>query len=300
MSTLCPLCASAAATTHIEKNGFRLVRCTNCDLIYVSPQPSATALRAHYANPAYFAGEADQGYANYFAMHRALRPHFLRRLRQLEARHPGGGRLLDFGCADGFFLSLAQQRGWQVAGVELSPAMAQVAAQQLGVPVVTDLAALDGAPFDALTLWEVIEHLPDPLALLREFHRRLQPGGTLMLSTPNTGHWAAQRQPDQWISYRPPSHLIYFTAATLTRALAQAGFEQIRIRRVMPLPPLPGWLQRLTQPLQAKLAAGRPGAWPVALALWRVARGLAWAGQRLVRPADDVFATLEASAVRPT
>lgn len=299
MTASCPLCAGVAHTSWLTRNGYALERCSTCGLIYVSPMPSPEALAAHYSDPAYFAGEVEQGYRDYAAMHVALRPHFLRRLRSLEATHPARGRLLDFGCADGYFLQLAQARGWQVTGVELSADMARVAAQTLNAPVFTDPAALGAATFDALTLWEVIEHLPDPLPQLRALYARLRPGGTLMLSTPNTGHWQAQRRPDLWQSYRPPSHLLYLTAPTLTLLLDAAGFTEIEVQRTRPLPALPGWLDRLTQPLQTSLATGQGRAWALRLYAWRLIRLAAWTAHRLLRPRDDVYVTLEARATRP-
>lgn len=299
MTQPCPLCASQTSGPYLMKNGFHLVRCRDCGLIYVAPMPAAADLRAHYADLGYFAGHAGQGYHDYGALHRALRPHFLRRLQRLEVLLPSRGRLLDIGCADGFFLQLAQKRGWAVAGVELSAPMAKHAARSLAAPVVSDLAELGPMDFDAITLWEVIEHLPDPLAELRRCRAHLRPGGVLMLSTPNTGHWQAQRAPEQWESYRPPSHLIYFTAATLRAAVDHADLQMVSLSRTRPLPALPAWLERRTRPLQHALSVGNAPAWPAALLLWRLARLVGWVSHRLTRSADDIFVSLEAVARRP-
>jgi SAM-dependent methyltransferase len=261
--------------------------------------PSLAALEAHYQSAAYFEGAEDQGYANYADVEKALRPHFQRRLHTINTYLPDRGRLLDFGCAAGYFLQIAQHDGWHIAGVELSRAMAEQASQMLDVPIATTLDDLPPGQFDAITLWEVIEHMPDPLAVLRQLCARLRPGGVLMLSTPNTGHWQAVRAPELWRSYRPPSHLIYFTAATLEETLRTAGFERIAVQKTGPLPPLPPWLDRLSAPLEQKVSSGQARVWPVALWLWRGVRVLAWGWQKAAHPHDDIFATLEAVAVRP-
>jgi 2-polyprenyl-3-methyl-5-hydroxy-6-metoxy-1,4-benzoquinol methylase len=267
--------------------------------MYVRPMPSPAALEAHYQSMAYFEGDEDQGYASYADVEKALRPHFQNRLHIINTYLPERGRLLDFGCAAGYFLQIAQHDGWSIAGVELSRTMAEQATRMLGVPVAATLDELPAGQFDAITLWEVIEHMPDPLDVLRQLRARLRPGGVLMLSTPNTGHWQAVRAPELWRSYRPPSHLIYFTATTLTETLQKAGFQRVVVRKTGPLPPLPDWLQHLSAPLEHKVASGQAPSWAVSLWLWRGVRVLAWGWQKVAHPHDDIFATLEAVAVAP-
>ena len=261
--------------------------------------PSDRELQAHYQDPAYYEGKEDQGYRCYADMKKALVPHFARRLRAIRNRLPNRGRLLDFGCASGYFLEMARADGWHIAGVELAQSIARLASNTLGIPIAASLDTLLENAFDAITLWEVIEHLPRPVEELRHLRERLRPGGLLMLSTPNTGHWQAVREPDTWTSYRPPSHLLFFTAPTLQNVLQRAGFERIEIYRVSPLPPLPGWLRRASAPLQQQLATGQAQVWPLALLTWRAIRVLGWGWQKLTHPHDDIFATLEAIAFRP-
>jgi 2-polyprenyl-3-methyl-5-hydroxy-6-metoxy-1,4-benzoquinol methylase len=284
----------------LTKNGHDIVGCTACGLMYVRPMPSPAALEAHYQSADYFAGAEDQGYANYTDIQKALQPHFQRRLHTINTYVPNRGRLLDVGCAAGYFLQIAQHDGWDIAGVELSRDMAAQASQMLDISVATTLDDLPAGQFDAITLWEVIEHIPDPLAVMQQLCARLRPGGVLMLSTPNTGHWQAVRAPERWRSYRPPSHLLYFTATTLEETLHKAGFERITIHKVAPLPPMPTWLHRLSAPLEQKISSGQEvPSWPVALWLWRGVRVLAWGWQKAAHPHDDIFATLEAVAMRP-
>src|SRR5689334_8552407 len=137
--SLCPICDGTTSVPFLHKNGYTLARCANCSLMYVAPMPSETLLQAHYQNPDYFKGDESLGYLNYDDMHKALAPHFNRRLRALQRNFPKPGRLLDYGCADGYFLEMARAQGWQISGVELARQMAQPAEQRLGITIPASL-----------------------------------------------------------------------------------------------------------------------------------------------------------------
>jgi len=294
----CPVCGGRKADYFWQKDSYVLARCASCATIYVSPVPSEEFLAAHYQASEYFEGDSSQGYRSYADMHKALLPHFQRRLRALDTLVPARGRLLDYGCAAGYFLQLAQSDGWRIAGVELSADMARQAEQTLGTSVARDLSQMPPDPFDVITLWEVIEHLPQPVTQLRRLFDRLRPGGVLMLSTPNTGHWQALREPEAWVGFRPPSHLLFFTRDTLAEALRHAGFERVVVQGVSPLPHMPRWLRQLSDPLRRALVDGQAVAWPVALWTWRTIRVAGWGWHRLAHRHEDVFTTLEATAYR--
>lgn len=298
--TSCPVCGEEASSPVIEQRGYFYVRCRSCRSVYLDPMPSPGEVTSFYQNPAYFEGGVATGYRSYADMHKALAPHFRRRLQILARTLPRRGALLDFGCADGFFLELARAEGWEVAGVELSRQMAAEASRKLGVPVASSLADFSDRTFDAITLWEVVEHLPEPISELQRLRERLQPGGSLMLSTPNAGHWQAVRAPERWTTgYQPPAHLILLTADSLRLVLKQAGFEHIQVWKTAPLPPLPEPLRRATGRLERSLADGTARPWKVARALWRAVRLLGWGWQKVAHSQDDIFATLEAIACRP-
>ncbi len=299
MKSTCPICGASGCVSVLTQRGYTYVRCQGCRTVYLNPMPAAEEILARYQDPTYFAGNGEGGYRDYAAMHKALAPHFRRRLRTLAERLPKRGRLLDFGCADGYFLELARDDGWKIAGVEVSESQAAEVARRMSVPVSTSLDTLPPVLFDAVTMWEVVEHLPQPVAELRRLRERLCPGGILMLSTPNAGHWQATRMPERWAGYRPPFHLVLFIAGSLRRALEDAGFADVDIRKTAPLPPLPRWVQRASAPLERSLADGSARPWPVALALWRAIRLFGWAWQKVAYPQDDIFATLEVIACRP-
>ena len=142
-----------------------------------------------------------------------------------------GGRLLDIGCATGAFLLAAKNRGWNPQGLDVSPGAAQMARDVVGVDVgvgTLESFAFPGAMFDAVTAWEVLEHVPDPKSFLKEINRVLKPGGVVALSTPNwRSPWERRTKDD---NRRPPYHLTYWSAEPITRLLLDSGFTDVMTR----------------------------------------------------------------------
>jgi 2-polyprenyl-3-methyl-5-hydroxy-6-metoxy-1,4-benzoquinol methylase len=139
---------------------------------------------------------------------------------------PKPGRVLDVGAGDGYFLNAAQAAGWQVEGVELSAPRVARAREWFGLTLHScDLASAPFAAgsFSAVTMLQLLEHLHDPAAVLRRGHELLQPGGLLLLSTPNVLAYARkQRGVDSW---RIPRHLFFFSPRTLLQTVEAAGFR---------------------------------------------------------------------------
>lgn len=156
---------------------------------------------------------------------------FRDRLRDLPATR---GRLLDVGAATGFFVEQSNSIGWDAVGIEPSEWAATDARTELGVDVQTgDLESIrfPDAAFEVVTLWEVIEHLPDPRTTPREIRRILRPDGRLILSTPDAGSLAARLSGKRWLGWRKvPEHLFFFDRLNLDRLLIQEGFVPARHR----------------------------------------------------------------------
>jgi 2-polyprenyl-3-methyl-5-hydroxy-6-metoxy-1,4-benzoquinol methylase len=229
----CPLCSAR----HNPPDGggrtlARPVSCTRCGLVFVDPVPAEAIDAATYGAGYY---EPWQG-----GEERPRRRMWRRRLSSLEARAGRRGTLLDVGCGDGLFLRVARDAGWRVDGIEFSPEGAGRAAARLERPVaVGDLAVarvLPG-PFDVVTLWHVLEHLPEPLPMLAAARQRLRPGGLLVVAVPNldnlpmrAAYRVARGRPLPLFEpgAREP-HLSHFDRNTLRRILAEAGFAAIEV-----------------------------------------------------------------------
>ncbi|MBA3469184.1 MAG: class I SAM-dependent methyltransferase [Herpetosiphonaceae bacterium] len=272
--------------------------------MFVNPAPTQAELTAFYQDPAYYKG-GGLGYNDYFAQRESHETLADQRLKRIEKLLPAPGTVLDVGCAAGFFLAVAQKRGWTVAGVELSEDMAQYARDLTGQPIVPRVTELNVAPetFDAITFWEYIEHIPDPQDEVRRLTTLLKPGGVLALSTPNSSYWGAVYKPEIWREFKPPAHIGFFTAATLTRMLTACGLEVVALPRVFPLAPIhPYAARRLLDLLRRTLGNGaerRTPLWWVFSLAWRIVEKSTQMLYKWRWPDADIEVCIEAYARKP-
>ncbi len=282
----CPVCEGTASEYVVLHGEYRIVRCGACATAYADPMPAADVAAQVYS------GDYDQDRAEY---RRGRLADFRRKLGAINRRMPDRGLLTDVGCADGEFLQAARTSGWKIAGVE--PGVQRGAAEtRLGVAIAPSLAALEGDRAGVVTLWEVIEHVAQPVAFLGQLRERLLPGGILALSTPNGGFWQAVWSPSTWAAYTPPEHIVYFTPSSLALALRRAGFARVEVRRRRPSPPVPDAALARTRELRAAIAGGHPTRQQVWL--WRMVRLGSWPWARLAHRDYDVYTQLEALATR--
>src|SRR5438093_2137162 len=198
--TRCDICQGEVEPTRDlrwHKDGHDILRCRSCGTLFRADLPERDSLLEIYG-PTYFSDSSGptrgQGYSNYLGEERNHRANAAARLDLLE-RHLLPGRLLDVGCAAGFFLDEARRWGWQCEGVELAPTMVEHARHGLGLTV-HDLAFdeidLESAAFDAITMWDYLEHSIDPVGDLERAVALLRPGGVLAVSTGDATSLAAR------------------------------------------------------------------------------------------------------------
>lgn len=230
----CVVCGRADPRPLFVKERYAIVECGDCGGVYVGDDPSAIDFAALYGQ-SYYTGGNDAVFADYVGQESARRAAARRRLfvlRHLPPRVPPHGRLLDVGCAAGFFLAEARAF-YEVQGVELSEWSAAYARERLGLPVSTgtlQAARFPEAHFDVVTLWDVIEHVPEPVPLLAEAARVMAPGGRLVLTTGDWGSAYARGKGAGWHLMTPPWHLSFFSRSTLLRAARRAGLRVVAMR----------------------------------------------------------------------
>lgn len=234
----CALCRGRDRRPRFEDDPWSVVECRACGLTYVTPQLAPAALVERVYDEGYWASATPRirGYGDYRAQAELHARTFTRRLRELERHVPARGRALDVGCADGTFLSLLAQRGFDVLGLEPSASIRTDATRRLGSERVLAATLADAelprAAFDLVTLWDVVEHLSDPLSDLRRLRSALAPSGRLVLETQDVQSLAARLLGRRWHHFKHAEHLHHFHAGTLECLLERSGFELVhRTRR---------------------------------------------------------------------
>jgi SAM-dependent methyltransferase len=224
-----------------ERDGFQLVRCPGCRLVFQHPQPKLDDLGDAY----YFSEEFAQ------RLEGDLRATTVARAREklplvLGAGLTAAGHALDVGCSTGAWLEVAGEAGWTPTGLELGEHLA-AAARRRGFEVHQGrveerIGALDGGEFDLITFWDVLEHLEDPVAALRGAAALLAPGGSIAFTFPNVEGWypratyrALARTTGVWEYPELPVHLYDFSPATAARLAGRAALD-VTHHRTMAIP----------------------------------------------------------------
>ncbi len=220
----CNLCGSGDHAVWATRDGFRIVRCVRCGLVFVNPRMNPAALARAYG-PEYLAMHSEQG-----ALAKRLRMYEIE-VRELESLVPGG-RILDVGCGAGAFLSKLGPQ-WEAYGTDLNAVAAERAREEFGIQVRVGRLTELGYPagfFDVVNLRGVLEHFEDPFAYLAESFRILKPGGLAAINTPNIDSLCAWVYREKFRLVDPRFHITYFSTRTLRRILERAGLRVERTR----------------------------------------------------------------------
>lgn len=230
----CHVCEGPRVYYVFSTSGYRVVRCDDCGLVFLNPQPSDEELARIY-NADYFLGsDSEAGRQAVSEIKQATAKLYLSEISRYCG--PAKGRLLEVGCGDGDFLVLAEAEGWEVAGIEYSRSAHETARQRLKNGQVycgeLDSAGLADGQFDLCVISDVLEHVRSPLNFLRHIHRVLKPGGVLFVATPSIDSWSARFMRQKWMEFKI-EHLTYFDRQTLQTSLLKTGFRDVIVQ--------PGW-----------------------------------------------------------
>ena len=226
----CLLCATEDNKELFQKEGRRIVQCRNCGFIFVANPPSADELRKYYSQ-AYFTDGQKGSYSDEEDDFTPADNNSRRKLRELM-RWKSGGLLYEVGCGAGAFLRQAQKY-FTVGGSDLSDAAVKSVRKRLNMPQVQsgDFLELElpEATFDAVVMFDVLEHLKNPLRNLEKVNCLLRPGGILYITTPDIGSLLFRCQTKKWHLMTPTEHLSFFSSSTIRLLLEKTRFDIVKI-----------------------------------------------------------------------
>ena len=231
------MCAGVAqAGLFVSSNGYPIVRCNDCRLVFTDDR------NAPPASELYPAFDQSDGWSQRSARS-ALGAFLLQRAGVVKAVK-SSGRLLDYGCGNGAFARHMSTAGFEAVGLE--PYSLGKPFEAAGLRLVQGPLSQVGASlgkFDVITLWHVLEHVRNPVELLTALNGHLHPGGALVISVPNFASWQSKVFGGSWFHLDPPRHLLHFEAATLTDCLARAGLSPVAETPFLPEYGSSGWIQ---------------------------------------------------------
>ena len=235
MNRHCSLCDSHLSTIIFMKNGYSLAQCAACGLVYVANPPSQTELGNLYSFNAGYHKEFQNNYSEYKNHHKIAKEHY-----HFLKKYKSQGRLFDIGCSAGFFLKLAKENGWETYGLEINKGSARIARERYGLEVTIgtlDQADFEPKSFDVITMWDVIEHVRNPMKTMSVINRLLKEDGIIALSTPNIDGLFPKlsyllyrcKIINYWPHPEPPYHLFQFSKRTIFDLLKLTGFNLLKI-----------------------------------------------------------------------
>jgi 2-polyprenyl-3-methyl-5-hydroxy-6-metoxy-1,4-benzoquinol methylase len=253
---VCCLCRVPGTLVH-DVAPFGVVRCPQCELVFISPRLRPEALQRLYDDVGYFEGgvygsavssaaadaddgapSAEGGWSPAMLLQRTWTAGRLALIDRERGGAAAGGRLLEVGAGYGLFLAAAREAGWTTSGVELSRTGAQHAQDTLGLDVFC--GQLEDAPlasgFDVVCAWDTAEHVPDPLSFWRTVRSLVADDGVVLFSTPYVSSLPARLLGTRWWTLKPTEHIWHFTPRTHALVLARAGLALTRVIR-SPLAP---------------------------------------------------------------
>jgi 2-polyprenyl-3-methyl-5-hydroxy-6-metoxy-1,4-benzoquinol methylase len=237
-SVSCPICFNTNIKHVFTKKSkhedyFTIYRCRKCKHEFIFPIPEEETLLRYY-DAEYFTVRTDRGYNNYFSesTKKQIATVFQMNLddigfEKFEATLPPNRRSLDIGSAAGYFVEIMKNRGWEAFGIDVSNECTSFARKNLGLNVVQGdyLKTRYTLPFDLITLWATIEHLPQPELFLKKAREEIYKSGRLIISTCRSDSFFKKIHSKKWRYYNVPEHIHYFSVRSLTLLLRRSGFK---------------------------------------------------------------------------
>jgi 2-polyprenyl-3-methyl-5-hydroxy-6-metoxy-1,4-benzoquinol methylase len=217
----------------VSHEKFDLIYRNDLDMLETYPQPKGEKLRRYYESEAYIS-HTDSNITFIDKLYHIVKSYSLKRkLGMIKSLHTEGKRLLDVGCGTGDFLNTCKKDGWEVVGVEPNRKARELAANKLNfqnsLNLFSDLEKLPEGKFDIITLWHVLEHVPNLETYTKSLKERLKSNGVLIVAVPNFKSYDANYYQEFWAAFDVPRHLWHFSRKAIRLLFKNVGMEVLRI-----------------------------------------------------------------------
>jgi ubiquinone/menaquinone biosynthesis C-methylase UbiE len=231
----CPSCGNKLELNWFlfKKKKAEYFKCANCNLIYQNPQPVFELSQDIYDGDHYHNRYIQSEYI-YFPTSNIYLKEIENNFQRLNY-NSSGAKLLDVGCGIGYFLYLTKKKGYYVQGADISKWAGDYAKKHFDVDVITgNFLEIEFKEnyYDVITIWQTIEHLPEPGLFLEKIYSILKPGGYLCVATPDTNSWIAKFYKKLWNCYIPDEHICLFNFKSMKIILERFSFNPIVIKRI--------------------------------------------------------------------
>jgi 2-polyprenyl-3-methyl-5-hydroxy-6-metoxy-1,4-benzoquinol methylase len=211
----------------VSKETFELLHEEDLDMLITHPQPSLEKLPSYYESVDYIS-HTDGNKSMFEKMYQFVKSIALKNKLKLINSQSSRGRILDIGAGVGDFLNVAKNDGWETIGIEPSD-KAKAIAKSKGVLFVESLSELESNSFDVITMWHVLEHVPDLENQIKELKRLIKPNGTVIIAVPNFKSYDAEYYGKFWAAYDVPIHLWHFSKTAIQKLFFNENLELIKV-----------------------------------------------------------------------
>ncbi len=214
----------------VSQETFELLHDEELDMLITHPQPSLEKLPSYYESVDYIS-HTDGNKSLFEKMYQFVKTIALKnKLKLINSQSPKG-RILDIGAGVGDFLTVAKNDGWETIGIEPSDKAKKIAKNK-GVSFAESLSELESNSFDVITMWHVLEHVPDLENQIKELKRLIKPTGTVIIAVPNFKSYDAEYYGKFWAAYDIPIHLWHFSKTAIQKLFAK---EDLELKEVLPM-----------------------------------------------------------------
>jgi 2-polyprenyl-3-methyl-5-hydroxy-6-metoxy-1,4-benzoquinol methylase len=236
----CPVCGNntfkdifTCKDYTVSQESFTLIKCQECHFVITSPRPDDSTLGKYYLSDDYIS-HTNEAKSLIDKVYLVARNYTLAWKRKLILNHTNQveSKLLDYGCGTGAFINATTQDGWKAFGVEPSKEAREEAQRVTQSKVYESLNEIEGHVFNAITLWHVLEHVPDLNDLLQKLKSILAHNGTMFIAVPNHSSWDGNKYKEHWAGYDVPRHLWHFSHETMKTLLENNG---LTLKEIIPM-----------------------------------------------------------------